>query len=463
MDSMPAASYQYINVVPYSNLMNWSVNYHLERDHGYNEEYELVNIGSVISRNREKVELQEEELYTQVTIRLWGKGVVERTKKYGKEIGTKNQYRVSEGQFIMSKIDARNGALGIVPAELEGAITTQDFLSYNINTDKAHPKFLKILSTTDQFLKICQSASTGTTGRRRIDEKFFLSIPIPLPSLDEQEEIVRIYNQRICLADQKQNESKEIRDDIFRSFLKSIGVKLISEFSKPITTVSFLRFIKYSELNSWTVRNNRVSDKFDFENVNLEIVPLGVVFTKFETGKTPSKSRLDFWQNGTINWVSPKDFQGLEISSSEDKITEMALSNNNQKIYKPGVLLCVFRSGILRHSFPIAKTTIPTTINQDLKVIDVDPEKVHIDYLHYYLHFLQDFVLEKASKVGVTVESINSKEFLELPLVLPSLDHQAHIIKNVQSGLNKSKVAQYKASDLRISAKTEIEKQIFKS
>ena len=41
----------------------------------------------------------------------------------------------------MSKIDARNGAYGIVPAELEGAIVTNDFPVFDVDTKKIIPHF----------------------------------------------------------------------------------------------------------------------------------------------------------------------------------------------------------------------------------------------------------------------------------------------------------------------------------
>lgn len=64
--------------------------------------------------------------YKQVTFRSNYKGVVLRGVQDGTTIGTKEQFRVSAGQFILSRIDARNGAFGIIPDELGGAIVTND-------------------------------------------------------------------------------------------------------------------------------------------------------------------------------------------------------------------------------------------------------------------------------------------------------------------------------------------------
>lgn len=44
----------------------------------------------------------------------------------------------------MSKIDARNGAMGLIPAELNGAIVTNDFPTYDVDFNTILPQFLLI-------------------------------------------------------------------------------------------------------------------------------------------------------------------------------------------------------------------------------------------------------------------------------------------------------------------------------
>jgi len=83
-------------------------------------------LGDILNRKRLKVNLQFDVEYKLVTIKLWHKGVVLREFKLGREIKSK-MFQINEGDFILSGIDARNGAFGIVPNELNGAIVTNDF------------------------------------------------------------------------------------------------------------------------------------------------------------------------------------------------------------------------------------------------------------------------------------------------------------------------------------------------
>ena len=81
---------------------------------------DLYPISALLERVKDAVDIEDGKRYRQVTIQMHNQGVVLRTEQYGDEIGTKKQFLIKEGQFLISKIDARNGAYGIVPKELAG-------------------------------------------------------------------------------------------------------------------------------------------------------------------------------------------------------------------------------------------------------------------------------------------------------------------------------------------------------
>ena len=70
---------------------------------------------------------ESDETYKRITARLWGKGLSLRTKVAGTSIAAHRQLRASAGQFLISRIDARHGAFGIVPEDLDGALVSNDF------------------------------------------------------------------------------------------------------------------------------------------------------------------------------------------------------------------------------------------------------------------------------------------------------------------------------------------------
>ena len=86
------------------------------------------------------------------------------------------------------------------------------------------------------------------------------------------------------------------------------------------------------------------------------------------SGATPTKENPAYW-NGEVPWVSPKDMKRRVIATSEDLITQQALDETGIKLITPHVVLVVVRGMILAHSFPVAVTSVPVTINQDMKAL----------------------------------------------------------------------------------------------
>lgn len=138
----------------------------------------------------ELVELEPEEVYQQITVRMWGNGVVLRGELTGSELGNSRWFVARTGQFIISKIDARHGASGLVPHNLDGAVVSNDFPLFNLNERKLYPPFFQWFSKTPNFIDLCRTASEGTTNRVRLKLERFLSSQIPLPPLEEQQRIV---------------------------------------------------------------------------------------------------------------------------------------------------------------------------------------------------------------------------------------------------------------------------------
>ncbi len=149
-----------------------------------------VRLGDVLHRAEEIAAPVSDTEYREITVRLWGKGVVERRRVPGTRLVGNRHFLARAGQFITSRIDARNGAMGIVPQELDGAVVTNDFPLFHLRADRLVPSFLGWLSRTPAFVELCQRASEGTTNRVRLKEDRFLALNIPLPPLAEQGRVV---------------------------------------------------------------------------------------------------------------------------------------------------------------------------------------------------------------------------------------------------------------------------------
>jgi len=149
----------------------------------------------------------------------------------------------------------------------------------------------------------------------------------------------------------------------------------------------------------------------------------------FGGGKTPSMSDKSYWENGKHLWVTSKDMKSHRIRDSRMKISDEALSIMTQ--YKPGTILIVTRSGILRHSLPIAILERDATINQDLKAISFYIQDLH-PYIYYAIKAQESFILKEYHKDGTTVDSINFEKFSEILLPIPPKQEQIRIITTIE-------------------------------
>lgn len=175
---------------------------------GVKTRFPLVPLSMILKRVKEPINIQDDLLYKRITVRLYGQGVLQRDEVLGKGIGTKRQFVAHAGQLIISRIDARNGAFGIVPSELEGAIVTNDFWLFNVHN--ALPEYLMLVLSSDLFQKYWQTQSSGTTNRQRVSESEFLESRITLPSVSEQMALIESFHKKIGQANKAELESEKL-------------------------------------------------------------------------------------------------------------------------------------------------------------------------------------------------------------------------------------------------------------
>jgi type I restriction enzyme, S subunit len=455
MQSIGNSYLKYIDLVL---LENWSVQGLLDSKFNYSKKYDFARIGDFLIKSRNIVNIEDDKVYSRVTVKINNNGVVLRDTEKGVNIGTKKQYRAKTGQFIISKIDARNGAFGIIPNELDNAIVTNDFPLFDVNTKKINTHFLLLVTTTKAFIKFAQSCSSGTTNRQRMDIEMFLNQKIPLPRLEEQDKIVSSYLNKVEEAEKLEKLAFNLEVEIENYFFSVLEI----DKRKDLALKKGLNLIEYANLSKWSL-NHINKDVYDFESAKFKTERLKNLLTFFEGGKTPSKSRSDFW-DGNIYWTSPKDFSGLiAIEKAEDKITQLAVKEAGMKVYPKGIILSVFRSGILQHSFPTAITQIETAINQDLKAYSLKEDLIDKKYYLYFVHTFKKYILSLASKKSVTVESINTEDFFQIPIPLPPIDIQKKISNNITNLKNKIDDLKSQKIKLEHAAQQQFEEAIFNS
>lgn len=194
-----------------------------------------IKLRDLLDQKTERHSVQDENTYRLVTVKLKGRGVGLRSLTPGSEIKTDKWFFVRDGQLIMSRIDARNGAFGIIPIELDGAIVTSFFPVFQIKQTDVNPQYLLAMLTNERFYSQIENVVSGATGRRTITESDFLEMEVPLVAGDEQDKIV-IELQRLsdfsAAGEQLRSSWRFILDDFPKRRISEIG-KLIGGYAFP--------------------------------------------------------------------------------------------------------------------------------------------------------------------------------------------------------------------------------------
>ena len=242
-----------LNKIRFKEMLHaWSMAVVLsQKNQPYKSKFVMVSLGSLLTPAGEKVTLDDGKTYSQLTVKTNGGGIVVRNeaKKSGKDIKTRHQTKAGAGQFLFSKIDARNGAFGIVPKELDGAVVTAEFPLFTINTEKVVPEFLLLVMTSEEMTGYIKSMAQGSTNRKRLDVATFLKIQVPLPAMEEQKRMMADYAemqkkmeavQRDEAVTKNLTELNEKLDKENRELSEQLGGKQ-DEVAKGLQTISKLR------------------------------------------------------------------------------------------------------------------------------------------------------------------------------------------------------------------------------
>ena len=192
------------------------------------ENYQRVRLSELISQNimPEKITDTKNERY--ITVSLYGKGVRERVIKDDKYPVPFVGYRVSEGQFIYSRIDARNGAYGIIEPELNGFVVSKDFPVYDINTGRVLPQYLLLSVMGEGFLRQVKNSSFGATNRMRIKEEVLEDYSILLPPIEEQVKIAKLIGTVQSILELLQTQLRTLDSLIKARFVEMFGDPVVN-------------------------------------------------------------------------------------------------------------------------------------------------------------------------------------------------------------------------------------------
>jgi type I restriction enzyme S subunit len=127
--------------------------------------------------------------YRTIGVKWWGEGAYERQTIDGSQTAAETLSMVRQGDLIINKIWVRHGSTAIASEAVDGCAASNEFPTFELKQNLVLPRWIHWLAKTRTFWGKCDALSRGTSGKNRIKPELFLTIEIPLPSLEEQRRI----------------------------------------------------------------------------------------------------------------------------------------------------------------------------------------------------------------------------------------------------------------------------------
>lgn len=401
-------------------------------------------IKDFLKRIKRPIELNGGEEYKLVTIKMNHNGVVLRERKKGCDIKS-NMYIVHEGDFILSGIDARNGAFGIIPPELDGAIVTNDFWYFELEEDIISKELFLEITSTGWFDEICKKGSDGTTQRIRLQKDKFFNQRIWLPEKDEQKiilEKIRSFKSKFEILSKQIEYQQELLQKFKQAILQdAIQGKLTADWREQNSDVEsgseLLKRIK-AEKNQ-LIKEKKIKKEKPLPPISNDEIPFDLpeswVWCRLgEITIYGSSQKAEPYHIKNETWVL--DLEDIEKNTSKiikEISFEQRNSNSTKSIFKKGDVLYSKLRPYLDKVVVAPKDGVCTT-----EILPLPMLSQNNPYYFMYALKRKDFLQYVSTKVsGMKMPRLGTVEGKNALFPLSPLAEQHFIVEKVESLLEK--------------------------
>ena len=315
--------------------------------------------------------------------------------------------------LVMNIMLAWKGAQGVSP--YDGLVSPAYAVFTSIGNN--YTPYAHYLYRTPLYCSAFKRNSTGIIDSRlRLYPDVFLRMPCIIPAFEEQKRIVEYLDAKTSQIDELiADQEKSI--ELLEEYRKAVISEAVTEGLDPNAPMKDSGIDWIGEIpKEWG------QSKMKY-------------LCRITSGSTPSKSVLSFWQ-GSIPWVSSKEVKQAEIWDTEHHITKEAIESCSTELYPEGTYVTVVRSGILKHTIPIARIMKPMAVNQDIKAMAFDDQSI-ADWVALFFTGLNDALLAALTNEGSTVDNLNTRAFENCPIIIPPKEIRESITLLLHMKMNK--------------------------
>ena len=181
------------------------------KDGIYPGDWTSKKMGQWLQLMERPISLEDDEKYELVTVRRGFGGVDSRGTYLGKNVLVKNYFCLCTGDFVISKRQIAHGACGVVPAELDGAVVSNEYNAF-IPQEGTNINMFNLMMQLPHYRRLFYLMSDGV----HIEKLLFkaddwMRRSLAMPSLEEQERIASILTMQDKIIELEQQKIEEIK------------------------------------------------------------------------------------------------------------------------------------------------------------------------------------------------------------------------------------------------------------
>lgn len=161
-----------------------------------NETYEArpVRLGDALALDENRVTLTPDTSYPQVGIRGFGGGLFRKGGITAADTTYRHFNRLDAGQFVVSQVKGWEGAVAVCDDDHAGLFASPEYRTFRCDPTVLRSTYFAHLCRTPWFHAKLAPATRGQGARReRLRPEMLMALSIPLPPVEVQEQLVRIF------------------------------------------------------------------------------------------------------------------------------------------------------------------------------------------------------------------------------------------------------------------------------
>ena len=350
---------------------------------------------------------------------------------------------------------AGNKCVSFVSENVGECIVNGSIFRMQIN-EKANPLYVAYLLNSDLLKRQMKFNLVANNAVDYLDKSLIYNLLIPLPSIEEQEKIVALFQTAYTAKQQKEAEAKALLESIDTYLLGELGISLPEQdhslekriFITKYSEVAGKRFDSYYYTNDFYQLEGQLSKSkyryIPFSDV-VQSISNGFDFRDYKDSGTPYIKVAN---------VKPGEFDFTKIQyidfNSSELVKKIQLKKGN---------LLLTRKGTFGNALALTED-YDYIISSEVFYIELKQDVVESGYLEI---FLNSYIGQKQFdriKIGAIMGSLSQEALKFMQILLPPLEKQTEIANHIQSIRSQAKALQHEATRVLEEAKREVEKMI---